>query len=166
MKKIITFAVLLLSIMSVHAQECILCGDWHSSKVSVGEMGYIQIHMRIKKSGDKYYIRVKDDVIKNGETMTNYWENSVSYNSNGKVISWENCSLVDNEWNNGERFNGIQIRKAIHYRVCSANVEDDIMHFQFRVRIDYFSSNNNFIGSEWASNNIVTHDLFKDDNDW
>ena len=167
MKKIIILTVcFLLGTTIAFAQECKLCGDWHSSKESVGAMGYIQFHMRIKKSGDKYYIRVKEDVIKNGETKTDYWETDIAYSSNGKNINWMNCSLVDDEWDNGERFNGSQIHKTIHYRVCSANVEDDVMHFQFRVRIDYYGSNNNIIGSEWASDIIVANDLFKDDDDW
>lgn len=155
----------LIGTMFASAQECKLCGDWHSSKESIGEMGYIQFHMRIKKSGDKYYIRVKNDVIKNGETSTNYWENEIAYSPNGRNINWESHSFVDDEWNDGERLNGTLIRKAIHYRVCSAYIEDEVLHFQFRVRIDYYGNSNNLIGSKWAGD-IVIHDLFNDDDDW
>lgn len=170
MKKQISLSLTLLCLViatTSSAQEgCKLCGDWHGGKESVGEMGLIQFHIRIKKGGDKYYIKVKDDQIKNGETKTNYWDNNIVYSANGLSLSWENCSLIDNEWDSGERFNGSQIYTAKHIRVCKADVEDDVLHFQFRVRIDYYGQNGIFIGSEWASDIIVTHDMFKDDDDW
>lgn len=170
MKKI---ALLLISVLvtgiSVFAQDSPLCGEWTVTYgINVGEVVANRLHVLIRKAGDKYYVNVKTmRILENGGEDPHYWHDCTVTQSNEYSISWESLShiLTEDDFDEDERVNGMRIYSATCFFVCSAIVENGVLHFSETIRCDYKGRDGNIIGYYWGSG-TEKHDMFKDLNNW
>lgn len=170
MKRLIFTALFFLfGLNYISAQDSPLCGEWTVTYgINVGEVVANRLHVLIRKTGDKYYVNVKTmRILENGGEDPYYWHDCTVTQSNEYSISWESLShiLTEDDFDEDEKVNGMRIYSASCFFVCSATVENGVLHFSRTTRCDYKGRDGNIIGYYWASG-TEKHDMFKDLNNW
>lgn len=167
MRKTLLLIVTILGISNCFAQECNLCGTWSGVfKVFLdGDNTTERPFIKIRRYGDKYVVQVKEVYTYNDQSSkTYYWHECTDVNVNDNVISWRSFSHQVDDWD-GERHNGKLIAKSKHYKVCTATLDNGILHFSETITGDFFDRYGNKIG-EFHQPAYPTKDLFKDDDNW
>ena len=168
MRKRLYLAIIALAfVLSGNAQECDLCGTWtgvFKCFDDVLDNTTRRPYVRINKYGDKYMVRVKDVYTYNDDSSkTFYWDDCFGVYVNSNTIYWKSYSHKDDYWD-GDTSNGKEIALAKYYKVCTATMDNGVLHFSETIEGDYFDSYGNKIGEHhqpWS-----TKDLYKDDENW
>ena len=122
-------------------------------------------YVKIKKYGEKYVVQVKEVYTYNDQSpYTSYWHECENVCVKGNSISWKSFSHQVDDWD-GERHNGKLIAKSKYYRICTATLDNGILHFSESIMGDYFDRNGNKIGEHHQSA-YPTKDLYKDEDNW
>lgn len=171
MKKVIILTLFFLfGLNYISAQDCSLCGEWTTTR-RVSESLTSRIHIKIRKAGNVYYVQVKE-VNSRDANDKYYWNECRVTNVTEECISWESMShVIDDDWNENDKYNGYQINSATYYNVCIAKVENGVLHLKTNIRADYYGIKGGFIGSEYNTDKYgnpywIEYELFKDENDW
>lgn len=170
MKRLIFTALLFLfGLNYISAQDCPICGEWTSTfPVGMGEVTANRLHVLIRKAGDKYYVNVKTmRLLENGGEDPYYWNDCTVTQSNENSISWVSLShiVTEDELDGDERINGKRIYSAKCFYVCSATVENGVLHFSRTIRCDCKGRDGNIIGY-YRLTDMEEYDMFKDMNNW
>ena len=126
-----------------------------------------KVYIRIKKYGDKYNVQVKEAYTYfDQSSKTFYWDQCYNVTVNGNTIRWKSFSHQTNDNDDGHwRCNGKVIDVAKFYKICSATLDNGILHFSEAIDGEFYDKNGNKIG-EHHQPSFPIKDLYKDDEDW
>ena len=164
MKKILSLALLCLSITTSFAQDSEICGTWsgvyNQPAVRIGDNPCpIQFFIRIRKNGQHFRPQVKE-VSKTTDYVYYHPKCNIT-SANDNVISWYEDEPIDYSTANDGTY--YSIRNYFEARITNGA----LCISQTRCILKYYDSNKKFMYEEESSPykwmNITT---YKDDDDW